>query len=310
MPPISFLSVIAALALSLVAACADNAGAGAATCGVTQIARVPLRHGYGMLIAMARIDGADVPMIVDTGSDRTVVTADMISRFGLLGDPKHGTLASGVGGQGLPQSDALVKSFSFGGFDPALDHFPVIQLPPLPDDERLGGLVGADVLSHFDLDLDIPHDSLGLFRVRHCSGNFLPWTVPYSAVKLDVSWSDMLHLPVTLDGKPIRALLDTGAAATILDIDAAARVGLNMAELDRSAIGSGYGAAGVSFLHARHSFREMQIGAEHIERPALHVLDRTLHDTDMLLGYDYLGRRHVWISYATGQLFVANGGQP
>jgi hypothetical protein len=57
----------------------------------------------------------------------------------------------------------------------------------------------------------------------------------------------------------------------------------------------------------RHAFRSLQVGEETTDAPSIWVAPpiRLSPVADMLLGADWLAGRHLWISYATAQIFVA-----
>jgi hypothetical protein len=56
----------------------------------------------------------------------------------------------------------------------------------------------------------------------------------------------------------------------------------------------------------RHRFAELRVGDDTTRDPALWVASvRVVPIVDMLLGADWLGSRHVWLSFATKQMFVA-----
>ena len=113
-------------------------------------------------------------------------------------------------------------------------------------------------------------------------------------------------VPVTLDGTPLRALLDTGASASLLAAPGMIRVGLQQASLagDPGDQVSGLGPHIVTMY--RHTFRSLRVGGLTIGAPVIWVAPiRLMPITDMLLGADWLAGRRVWISYATRRLFVA-----
>jgi hypothetical protein len=56
----------------------------------------------------------------------------------------------------------------------------------------------------------------------------------------------------------------------------------------------------------RHRFAELRVGSETTRDPTLWVAPvHVVPVVDMLLGADWLGARHVWLSFATRQMFVA-----
>jgi hypothetical protein len=54
-----------------------------------------------------------------------------------------------------------------------------------------------------------------------------------------------------------------------------------------------------------HRFREISLGAEAYPNPVLPVIAFPSPAMDGLLGMNYLRRNRIWLSYASGQVFVA-----
>ena len=92
------------------------------------------------------------------------------------------------------------------------------------------------MLKHFDVDLDLAHGRINLFSQKHCPGNVVYWTsTGYVALPMTLASSGHIRVPVTIDGKPFRAILDTGARDTIMTMSAAKDLGIipNSPELKR-----------------------------------------------------------------------------
>ena len=297
----------ALVALALLSACSDDGPAlTGPACQVVRVAEYPLHVEQSLLYVPVTLDGTSVLMLLDTGAEKSVLTKAIVTKLDMTRDSRNGTVLSGVGGQGKEEQDAIVGHLVFAGHDLRVGHLPVVELPFSPETSvPFAGILGADMLSHFDLDLDVAKQQLGVYRVHNCAGRFLPWSQPYETVGLETTWADRLLLPVTLDGVVLQAFLDTGAASSIVDTAAAARLGVTEAVLAKEPHGRGIGAAGPNVVRTYHQFSRLQIGADQFANPGLTVLDRTLRGADMLLGEDFLRLRRVWISYRTRQLFVA-----
>jgi gag-polyprotein putative aspartyl protease/Aspartyl protease len=291
------------LALLSLAAC--EAG-GSGPCQVALVAELPLTLHRNAIYAPVKMNDTATLALLDTGSETSVVSSDAFNRLHLLGDPRHGTRMTGIGGSGVGQNDALLDRYELAGYDLGLTHYPVIDAPIGIDSKHpVDGMLGGRILSHFDIDLDVPHSRMTLYSVHHCSGNFLPWTGKYSAVQTDTTHADRLLLPLKVNGQNVQALLDTGADTSIIDRPAAERLGVTSDVLAKDKAERGWGSAGVGFHLTPHRFASMQVGPEQIAGPKLNVLDRELQQADMLLGFDYLKSRRVWISYRTNQFFIA-----
>jgi hypothetical protein len=144
-----------------------------------------------------------------------------------------------------------------------------------------------------------------LYQPTGCSGRFLPWSGAYTSVPVTMPAESAIVVPVTVDGVPLRALLDTGASGSLIAAPGMFRMGIELASLaaDPGDLVSGLGSRVVTMR--RHQFRSLRIGEQAIEQPLLWVAPIRLQPiVDMLLGADWLATRRIWISYSTKQLFV------
>jgi len=286
-----------------------------AACSMEAKAHVPLTVAGSVITLPVEVNGIQATFILDTGAQRSLVSTEAVQRLGLARDPWVGTTMSGIGGfahyERRPNADP--RSFSLGGVKlvrRTLNHDTSLTVGTLSHprigDQVIDGLLGRDFLSVFDLDLDLPNARLTLFQVHDCAGRFLPWTSDYTSVPVTMPTEQALVLPVTLDGTPLRALLDSGASASLLAAPGISRLGLQLSSLagDPTSEISGVGPRTV-VMH-RHRFRSLQVGCQTIDAPVIWVAPIRLSPiVDMLLGADWLSGRRIWISYATQQIFVA-----
>ena len=298
--------ILLVLALLLIPVAAN------AACVIDEKVTIPLDVTGGAITVPVAVNGITATLILDTGAQRSVVTEAAVQRLRLARDPWVGTTMSGVGGiQRRPNANP--RSLTLGGVRlvrRTLNHDTSLTVGILPrtlaGSRVIDGLLGRDFLALFDLDLDVPARRLTLYQVHDCSGRFLPWSGPYDSISVTTPAEDAMVVPVTLDGTPLRALLDTGASASLLAAPGMIRVGLQQASLagDPGDQVSGLGPHIVTMY--RHTFRSLRVGGLTIGAPVIWVAPiRLMPITDMLLGADWLAGRRVWISYATRGLFVA-----
>lgn len=76
----------------------------------------------------------------------------------------------------------------------------LIQEPTAPD---AAGTLGLDVLSNFDMELDLKAGKLNLFSQDHCPGQVVYWGAPYAVLPFKVDKVGAFYFDMTLDGKPI-----------------------------------------------------------------------------------------------------------
>jgi predicted aspartyl protease len=285
-------------------------------CEPTVIARLPVEVRNRLLIAPVSINGQQVRLIVDSGAERTTLSEAAAARLHLPRDMNRIHTATGIGGS-VVAPDAVVSNFTLGD----------VTLPPVDrvavgrfgfDDDAVpfaDGLLGADVLLAFDLDIDVPDKTLTIYRVRRCLNNQPPWQEPFVALDGVTQQKDRLLIPFTLDGVPGRAVLDTGAAASTIGARMAQRLGLTdeRMSLDRKIIQRGAGAGQIT-AHL-HWFRELRVGPASVQGLMLSVMPIDVGVGDALIGEDFLEGRRVWLSFPTRQIFVSKlthgvGGRP
>ena len=148
-------------------------------CAMTRVATVPVAVHDGLLFVIARIDGKPVRLVLDTGAQRSLLTEAAVRRLHLPSDPHHGTRTWGIGGPSAA-FDAVVRRFTLSGVAIALPRITVgrFQLAP-----RLGGadgMLGADVLTLFGIDLDAAAGRMVLYRNPACRLVRPPGTEPRS----------------------------------------------------------------------------------------------------------------------------------
>ena len=294
-------------ALFALAACA--ASTPAAPTPLTLACRPPrrvelaLRDVRNFLLVRATLDGKPATLLVDTGAETSTLTPHAVALLHLRRDPAHGRTIAGVAG--TVRADIVrLRDLALAGVvvARALD-VAIGDLPSLDGlDPPVAGLLGADVLARFEVDLDLPAARMALYAPGGCAG-YLPWPGA-AAVPLQKTRSGLAFLDAEVDGSRVRALLDTGARTSLLTREAARGLGVTATMLagDEARGGSGVGPASLTLR--RHRFATFGLPGTLEHNVTVNVADLRLPGIDMLLGADFLGRREVWISYATGRLFL------
>ena len=300
----------AALALALLLG--PGLSVASRACVLTPRATVPLRVEGSQFLVAVTIDGQAATFKLDTGAGRSVVTPEAARRLNLARDPLVGAEVWGVGGIERA-SVAEPRSLSLAGV-PLRQRTPtanaILAVGPLALSPGGGppvdGLLGRDLLSAFDVELDAPGHRLTLWSVSGCAGRFLSWQGPYDAMATLPAYGDALVLPVLADGTSLRALPDTGATETTLGAAGVIRLGLAAPRVPGGTV-RGFGTRARPAWPVRLS--SLRVG-DQAERDVAVVATRLRFYpfVDMLLGADWFLPRRVWLSYATKQVFVAEGG--
>ncbi|WP_019091008.1 retroviral-like aspartic protease family protein [Komagataeibacter europaeus] len=275
-------------------------------CNHERVAQVPLRDDGGYLSIVVSIAGHDLSALVDTGSDGGLLTPDMVGYLRLRLDPDHETVIHGTGGMAQATPNALVPDLRVGGVDFGARSVPVGELPGQPMiHPPVAGLLGGDILSRFDLDMNVSAGMLTLWNIQHRSMACAPppaWDGPYETVPLHRQDNRFL-LEVKLDGRPVTALLDSGARSRIVSPEVARRAGVSQSQLDRDPGGVTASVDGHKDIYHWHRFDSLQVGHE-LERNVTLTVAPLREHLEMLLGSDWFATHQVWISYATNQIFI------
>lgn len=273
-------------------------------CRLTMIAQVPLQVRDGLLVVPVGMNGKWVHLVVDTGAERTTISNMAADSLGLPHDPRHKVHALGIGGT-TTSTEVRIDRLVLGGV-----HFPIERVAvgsfslQNPRGLNADGLLGADILLAYDLDIDVPGHALTLYRNRSCPTARPPWTQPWVEVTGVQVRKDRLLLPFELDGAQGMALLDTGAQGNVLGVAMTRRMGLTEQILaaDPPVHNTGTGGKVISRLHL---FNRLRIGPLAQNAPAIVVLPADFGVGDALVGEDFLQGRRVWASFRNRQIFLS-----
>jgi predicted aspartyl protease len=265
----------------------------------------------GRLFVPTRLDGQAAIMMLDTGAARTVIDEDAVSRFRLPLSEWAAMTLRGAGGD-VRRRVARIDSLELGGAalhrrsatgDMSAGVAPLGGM--LGPQSEAAGLLGGDFLWGYDLELDMPSGTGVLHPVDGCVGAFIPWTAPFDTLPAFRPNMDWLLVQVTINGRSLSAVVDTGSPFSIVTAKGADVLGLSPARLATDPVVNVGGIGPDQVELRRHRFAEMRIGSQVMRDVALAVGPiRTLRIVDFVLGNDWLSRQHVWLSYTTTQVFV------
>ncbi|MFI4978899.1 MAG: aspartyl protease family protein [Nevskiales bacterium] len=304
----------AAIMLSLLpfAAALGGDGGGDKGCQLQRIAQLDmLPNEAGSILIPVGLNGQPGALALDTGAFWSVLRQGVVSGLG-----RHEAAITQVGAGGgelnrfveLPSIEVGPSTFKHADFFVGPDE--------LTDDPRVGGNLGANVLQEYDLEIDPGHRKVSLFLQQHCKEAPVYWaesdavSIPFDLDK------HLITIPVVLDGKPLRALLDTGASTSVLSLKAAkALFGLTPQSEDVRASVKAQTLDGIGVALYRHRFKSLDIGGITFNGPLLNlgvdnlerVNRRSLGDKapDLILGMHQLRLLHLYIAYGEKTLYAS-----
>ena len=277
-----------------------------ADCARRLLAATPLRNTEGFLSIVAAVNDEKFSFLLDTGADAGLLAPGIAARLALPHPTWARAHVSGTGGPGRDAPVVTMATLAIGDTLLLRDvPVPVGELPSWPAIEPpVAGLIGGDLLRQFAVEIDVAAGTLRLFAPAAASGGPArcnpPWTGGFAT--LPCRWlGNRVVVEAELDGRPVTALLDTGARSRIGSI-AAARVAPEVLGGEPGGLTSG--VDGRESVYHWHRFGALTVGGERVAGPVLTVASLA-EEVDMLLGADWFATHVVWLSYSTGFVFVA-----
>jgi len=256
-----------------------------ADCRIEPQAMLALNFDGFLPTVTVRINGHKVIMGIDTGAQATILTPQAVRALHLPPAPalKHIKMVR-------------VETFDFAGVRRENLSLPVVSIPVhrLPN-RNIAGLIGANLLAHYDIDYNPPLHRISLYETGTCSTIRPPWRGHYTAIPAIITRSHRMAIHVRLNGHALTAIIDTGSSGLRLASSSLHRVGLTRKDLVHDT------------ANRMHRFKRLQIGNELFGEPHVQILRMPAKEADMLLGANYLHRRRLWLSYAAHVLFIQKG---
>jgi predicted aspartyl protease len=282
-----------------------------AACKYRRSVSIPITWASGVPHIEGSINGKAVEMVVATGTSGVLVPSGLADELQL---PLRRNEQVWIGSDGRSQGfDARVRDVDFGPV-----HWHDTTLPVNRDAEGRSVAVGGTFLLQDDLELSA--ERLTIFQADGCSDEPLAyWAagVPWTSME---DWGNerRVYITVQLDGKPVRALVDSASPVSRLDLPAARRLGFDEH------------AAGVTAVPGRDAwiatFDRFTIDEETVHHPHLLVADiwgrqrqaargvdeaqEAADEPPMLLGADFLKAHRVLFARSQHRMYLSYVGGP
>lgn len=278
---------------------------GPAGCGAMRLGETTVATLRNVPVITLFANGAAVTLLLDTGAETTILTPAAAQRIGAQRPRiEFQRQMRGIGGS-LQTGEVELRSFTLGAVAIPWRRVRVAQINTgNVFSGPLDGVLGADTLSSFDVDLDLPGHRMVLYAKQTCPNAAPAWTGPFTRIDTGRSLGDHLFFPVLLDGRRLDAFIDTGSQLTVLSTKAASALDVTGAALARDREIVLHGAAAEEVSAHLHRFSRLEIGPEVIHNPELIVSDIRLNDADVVLGIDLLKSQRIWMSFGSQQIFL------
>jgi len=281
-------------------------------CLYVNVASAPVHYtGPSLVLTMeGSLNGTPARLLVDTGASDTALT-----RTGT--EPRDMTLwMTGTSSVGIGGSSRIYrtryKEFRAGPAAAKSGELRVLHDFGIP--LSYDGILGAPFLLQADFEIALAEKQVRFFRPKNCGDSHLAYW-DKNAVVIPFEYSDKRspnpEFTVLLDGKKLRAIIDSGASTTSVTLHAAKRAGLKLDApgVERAGESVGIGDARVARWVA--TFGTLQLGNETIRDAQVSVIDTDLGGIDLLLGADFLRAHRVLFAMGQRRLYVSYiGGEP
>jgi predicted aspartyl protease len=276
----------------------------AKSCGAALAKPISLENVNGLPLVTVLADGNSLKLMLDTGAERTVLTSGAAERVGGKAPQiQFRRSLNGVAGS-LPGREVEFKSFTIGGVDIPWRRVMVATIAMPSMLSTADGVLGTDVLSKFDIDLDLPNRRMSLYEKGICTPD---WAGPHAEIKIGRSAANShLFFPVQLDHRKITATIDTGAQRTTLSAATARAMGITDAVLAQDPPIHTRGFGGGTLASRIHKFERLTVGNIRLSNPDIVVTDLRLRGIDLILGMDFLRSRRLWLSHAGFRMFLSS----
>jgi clan AA aspartic protease (TIGR02281 family) len=299
--------LVRGLVYGLVASVAIHAAAAGAECQMAVVSQLNLTHAAPGFLVTVMLNDKPVQLLFDTGSFTSILNMSTVVRVGLpsmRGEGVDGLLStvSGIGG-GRSAMAVTAHTVDIGGLKGRDYNFIAADIIKPPAE----GLLSIDLISQFDVDLDVPENKFVLYRPNgDCSAPAAFLAGPLSSTPLRPHGTDRRpRINVSIDGQTLVAMIDTGATHTAIFRRAAERLGIDSAALEAAPHQTVTGVGPRSVTAITQMLKPITIGGLTFEKMPVAVLDEhTGDDVDMLLGADFQRLVHLWISYSSGTLVM------
>jgi hypothetical protein len=237
-----------------------------AACQLLQLAELDVTVKNNTPLVPVTIDGQSVEMILDTSYTRSQIRRSAAQDLHLK--PRPSSLAF-YGPYGIDVAEiASIRDFTFAGSTAHQMLFYVTNQETTMD--NIVGVLGEDILSHFDIEFDLASRKIRLFAAKDCKGDQVAyWTHDYFVA--DLSHTVGYGLPqidVSLNGHKVLASLSSGIPQSTVTTQAVRQSGIEPESAVRAA-GTMQGAAAERIDSSVAVFPSLTIGQETFQNAKL-----------------------------------------
>jgi predicted aspartyl protease len=306
--------------------CVPLAQAAFGACKIAQVAELPVSVASNRPRLQGQINGQPVDILIDTGA-ASFVWEGAAKQLGLKMGGVQNLRMFGVGGEAIVH-ETVVNRLQIGAFTAKNLQMVVIYQNAPPRRGAPAMVLGEDFFSNFVTEFDLAHGVVRLLKPKDCQLDQLTyWSETYSEADLERAdlYDPRILARVTLAGKQVSAMLDTGASTSMVARAVASTVGVTPWTDGKQAAVKMSGIAGVPIDSWVGTFPTFALGSESVRNVKLRISDmfaankviatgshvgKVNEDAPgMLIGCDFFLAHRVLVLFKERKLlFTYNGG--
>jgi predicted aspartyl protease len=264
-------------------------------------APIKVRKVLNLLFTEVEIDGkGPFNFAIDTGATQTVISEKLAKDLAL--QPITSTVVFGIGGAGKVDTTLYkVKEFSIG--DVKVNNVPVGTFNDPLISQLADGILGSATFSDFIITVDYPASQVRLNRKRP------PVTAGTETLPV---WyfSNLLLVPLDVNGKRGNFIVDTGAVTTVISHTMAAQLGVNEntpgAKIDMGITGVG-GFEGVVLKVPNVTFktpRNSEVFPQVVSIDLKQISKMIGTEVSGVVGFDFLSDYKLTLDYYASEIML------
>jgi predicted aspartyl protease len=273
-----------------------------------------ISNGNAMLVPVT-INGLPKKFLLDTAGFATQLSWRAVKELNLSAQHRGPIIqsASGAMSDSVVSVDELVLGRQSGkNMKFMVNPDSGLGIGPEPFD----GLLSSDLLFKYDFDVDFGSRKLNFFSSDHCPGKIVYWNAQGVGV-VPVDFKDgWMTTEVVIDGKTVKAVIDTGATNTVMKWNDALRV----FNLKREPAGDeesvSFGDKMVGYIHG---FSSLSFGDVTVRNPKVIVTrfknpmnedvdtgyNRVMREPMIIIGMNVLKHLHMYVAVQEKKLYVS-----
>ena len=301
------IRTLAGLAAALVASSASVAAP--QDCQLMRIEEWTVRLDRNLPVIDGEINNQKVGILLDTGAERSLMTRSAAARLMLSRYDVAATRMYTVTDK--PIEAVRIDDLRIG--TAKRSNWAVLLAPEHDFGGDIGLILGRDFFDKVDVELDFANRAMRLYQPKNCEGAMLAYWAKNGASEVALE-SGSPTFTVSVNGRQMRAQLDTGATVSALTTVDAARFGVTPKGAGVNAAGCSLGLGRKAVDYWSASFESFAIGNEVIRSPTLRFGDLFKESApfadlpQMVLGVDFLRAHRVYVAQSQRKLFFTYTG--